>query len=260
MAPLFAPPTLSLRLFAVWGRNWLVWRKLALPSLLANLADPLIVLFGLGYGLGAVLGEMDGMSYFAFLGAGFVCSAAMYAATFESLYSAFSRMHVQRTWEAIVNAPMTLDDVIAGEWAWAATKAVAAGICVLAVVAAFGFVRSPAALAALPVIVLLGLAFAALGLAINALATGYDFFSYYMTVVLTPMLMLSGVFFPVEQLPSGAQVAATLLPLYHGVSIMRPLLSGELAPGWFGHLAVIGAYAMVAFYIAVVLTRRRLLR
>jgi lipooligosaccharide transport system permease protein len=131
---------------------------------------------------------------------------------------------------------------------------------VLAVVAAFGYVRSPAALAALPVIVLLGLAFAALGLAINALATGYDFFSYYMTVVLTPMLMLSGVFFPVEHLPSGVQVAANLLPLYHGVSIMRPLLAGEIAPGWFGHLAVIVAYAMVALYIAVVLTRRRLLR
>ncbi|MCG6953504.1 MAG: nodulation protein NodJ, partial [Betaproteobacteria bacterium] len=158
MVKLPAPPLLSPRCLAVWGRNWLVWRKLALPSILANLADPLIVLFGLGYGLGAVLGDMNGMAYFAFLGAGFVCSAAMYAASFESLYSAFSRMHVQRTWEAIVNAPMTLEDVVAGEWVWAATKAVAAGICVLAVVAVFGEVRFPSALLALPVIVLLGLA------------------------------------------------------------------------------------------------------
>ena len=260
MATLLALPALSPRCLAVWGRNWLVWRKLALPSILANLADPLIVLFGLGYGLGAVLGEMDGMGYFAFLGAGFVCSAAMYAASFEALYSAFSRMHVQRTWEAIVNAPMTLEDVVAGEWVWAATKAFAAGICVLAVVAVFGEVRFPGALLALPVLVLLGLAFAALGLAVNALANGYDFFSYYMTVVLTPMLMLSGVFFPVDRLPAAIQSVAVVLPLYHGVAVVRPLLSGEMPGAWIGHLAVIVAYAMLALYIAVVLTRRRLLR
>lgn len=260
MAKLLVPPLLSPRCLAVWGRNWLVWRKLALPSILANLADPLIVLFGLGYGLGAVLGDMNGMAYFAFLGAGFVCSAAMYAASFESLYSAFSRMHVQRTWESIVNAPMTLEDVVAGEWIWAATKAVAAGICVLAVVAVFGEVHFPSALLVLPVIVLLGLAFAALGLAINALANGYDFFSYYLTVVLTPMLMLSGVFFPVEQLPAAIQHVASALPLYHGVAVVRPLLFGEYPSGWFGHLLVIAAYAIVAFYFAVVLTRRRLLR
>jgi lipooligosaccharide transport system permease protein len=259
MANLLAPPALSPRCLAVWGRNWLVWRKLAFPSILANLADPLIMLFGLGFGLGAVLGRIGGVSYFAYLGAGFVCSAAMYAASFESLYSAFSRMHVQRTWEAIVNAPMTLDDVVAGEWIWAATKAFAAGVCVLAVVSAFGYVHSLAALAALPVIVALGLAFAALGLAINALASGYDFFSYYMTVVLTPMLMLSGVFFPVEQLPAGVQSVARLLPLYHGVAIVRPLLFGQPPSGWIVHLAVIAAYAIVAFYIAVLLTRRRLL-
>ena len=260
MAKLLAPPALSPRCLAVWGRNWLVWRKLALPSILANLADPLIVLFGLGYGLGAVLGEMDGMAYFAFLGAGFVCSATMYAASFESLYSAFSRMHVQRTWEAIVNAPMTLEDVVAGEWVWAATKAFAAGLCVLAVVAVFGEVRFPTAVLALPVIVLLGLAFAALGLAINALANGYDFFSYYMTVILTPMLMLSGVFFPIDRLPEGVRAVATTLPLYHGVSMVRPLLSGELPGGWPGHLSAIVAYAIVGLYLAVVLTRRRLLR
>ena len=200
-ASFFAPPELSLRWLAVWRRNWLVWRRLAIPSILGNLADPLIMLFALGYGLGALLGEMGGTSYFGFLAAGIAASATMYAATFESLFSAFSRMHVQRTWEAIVNAPMTLDDVLAGEWAWAASKALAAGACILVIVAAFGYATPARAVTALPVIVLIGLAFAALGLAVNALANGYDFFSYYMTIVLTPMLMLSGVFFPIEQLP-----------------------------------------------------------
>jgi len=105
----------NFRFVAVWRRNFLVWRKLAIPSILGNLADPLIMLFGLGYGLGAVLGNMGGTSYFAYLAAGFVASSTMYAATFESLFSAFSRMHVQKTWDAILNAPMTLEDVVAGE-------------------------------------------------------------------------------------------------------------------------------------------------
>jgi lipooligosaccharide transport system permease protein len=250
---------MSLRFVAVWRRNFLVWRKLAIPSILGNLADPLIMLFGLGYGLGAVLGNMGGTSYFAYLAAGFVASSTMYAATFESLFSAFSRMHVQKTWDAILNAPMTLEDVVAGEWAWAATKSLAAGVCMLAVIAAFGYAASPLALAAIPVVALVGLAFAGMGLSINALATGYDFFSYYMTLVLTPMMMLSGVFFPVEQLPAAVQAAAQALPLYHGVALARPLLLGEVPQAILLHVAVLLAYAIGGFYVAVLLTRRRLL-
>lgn len=257
---LYALPGPSLRWVAVWRRNWLVWRKLAVPSILGNLADPLIMLFALGYGLGAMLGDIGGTSYFGFLAAGFVASSTMYAATFESLFSAFSRMHVQRTWEAIVNAPMTLEDVLAGEWAWAATKAFAAGACMLLVVTAFGYAHPAYAVAALPVVVLVGLAFAAVGLAVNALATGYDFFSYYMTLALTPMLMLSGVFFPIDQMPEAVQAAARALPLYHGVAIVRPLLSGALAPGLAVHATVLVAYALAGFYVALVLTRRRLLK
>src|SRR5262245_403045 len=256
---LYAPPALSLRFVPVWRRHFLVWRKLALPSILGNLADPLIMLFGLGYGLGAVMGEIGGTSYFAFLAAGFVASSTMYAATFETLFSAFSRMHVQKTWEAIVNAPMTLDDVLLGEWAWAVTKALAAGVCMLAVIALFGYAKSILALAAIPAAVLVGFAFAGVGLCINAIANGYDFFSYYMTLVLTPMMMLSGVFFPLDQLPHAVQVIAMVLPLYHGVEIVRPLLLGSLPTHVLLHVAVLAAYAAVGFYIATVLTRRRLL-
>lgn len=259
-ARLYAFPELSLRSLAVWRRHFLVWRKLAIPSILGNLADPLIMLFGLGYGLGSVLGNLGGTSYFAFLAAGFLGSSTMYAASFEALFSAFSRMHVQRTWEAIVNAPMTLDDVLAGEWLWAASKALAAGLCMLAVVAAVGYAAWPHSLAAIPVLALVGLAFGALGLSVNALATGYDFFSYYMTLLLTPMMLLSGVFFPVEQLPALIRAIAQALPLYHGVELVRPLLGGGWPSQALLHLAVLAAYAAGAFYLATVLTRRRLLR
>ena len=259
-ARLYVLPSLSLRFVAVWRRHFLVWRKLAIPSILGNLADPLIMLFGLGYGLGAVLGDVGGGSYFEFLAAGFMASTTMYAATFESLFSAYSRMHVQKTWEAIVNAPMTLEDVLAGEWAWAATKALAAGVCMLAIISVAGYANFPLALAAVPVVVLIGLTFAALGLSVNALASGYDFFSYYMTLFLTPMTMLSGVFFPVEQLPAAILALAQALPLYHGVELVRALLGGTIPGNAPLHLAVLAAYALAAFYLATVLTRRRLMK
>jgi lipooligosaccharide transport system permease protein len=256
---IFAIPALSARFVPVWRRHFLVWRKLALPSILGNLGEPLIMLFGLGYGLGAVMGDMGGTTYFAFLSAGFVASSTMYAASFEALFSAFSRMHVQKTWEAIVNAPMTLDDVLLGEWMWATTKALAAGMCMLLVVALLGYARSPLALAAIPAAVLVALAFGGMGLAINALANGYDFFSYYMTLVLTPMMMLSGVFFPVAQMPHAIQLLAMALPLYHGVEMVRPFLSGAMPDHLLAHIAVLLGYAAAGFYVATVLTRRRLL-
>jgi lipooligosaccharide transport system permease protein len=109
------------------------------------------------------------------------------------------------------------------------------------------------------VVALVGLAFAGVGLSVNALATGYDFFSYYMTLVLTPMMMLSGVFFPVEQLPAAVQAAAQALPLYHGVALARPLLLGEVPQAILLHVGVLLAYAVGGFYVAVLLTRRRLL-
>ena len=258
-ARLYGPPALSPRFFAVWQRHFLVWRKLAIPSILGNLADPLIMLFGLGYGLGSVLGSMSGTSYFAYLAGGFLGSSTMMAASFEALFSAFSRMHVQKTWEAIVNAPMTLDDVLAGEWFWAATKALSAGICMLAVVAVAGYASFPHSLAAIPVLALIGLAFGGLGLCINALATGYDFFSYYMTLVLTPMMLLSGVFFPIDPLPAAVRLVAEVLPLYHGIELVRPMLTGGWPTHTLLHLIVLLAYAAGGFYLATVLTRRRLL-
>ena len=253
-------PQLSLRAFAVWRRNFLVWKKLAIPSLLGNLADPMIYLFGLGYGLGGMLPEVGGVPYIAFLAAGTVCASTMNAASFEALYSAFSRMHVQRTWEAIMNAPVTLEDVMAGELLWAAAKATLSGAAILVVIAALGFVASPLALWALPVIFLTGLAFAALGLIVTALAPSYDFFMYYFTLFITPMVLLCGVFFPPEQLPPLVQSVANWLPLTHSVALVRPLLFGEIPGGIIAHLAALLAVALAAFWIALTLIRRRLLK
>ena len=155
-------PVPSLRFVHLLQRNYLVWRKLMVPSLLGNLADPLIYLVGLGLGVGKLVGLVEGRPYVTFLAAGMLCQSTMTSASFEALYSAFSRLTVQRTWEGILQAPMTIADVVVGEWAWAALKATLSGVAILVVMYAFGIVHGLRPLAALPVLLLVGLAFAGL--------------------------------------------------------------------------------------------------
>ena len=253
-------PELSLRFTSVWRRNQLVWRKLAIASLLGNIADPLLYMIALGYGIGAFVPEVGGMKYIAFIGTGMVCQSAMFTSSFEAMYSAFSRMHMQRTWDAIINAPIALDDVVFAEWIWAASKAVMSTAAILVVILAMGFGHSWYALWILPLGFLVGLTFGAFGLVMNALAPGYDFFTYFFTLVLTPGLLLSGVFFPVAQMPAALQAVASLLPLKHAIDLARPLMMDRVPPDIVLHVVVLLAYALVAYYIALVLTRRRLLR
>jgi lipooligosaccharide transport system permease protein len=254
------PPLLSLRFVPVWRRNFLVWRKLALPSVLGNLADPVIYLFGLGFGIGMLVPEIGGVPYISFLAAGMVCSSTMNSASFEALYSGFSRMHVQKTWDAILNAPVALDDVVFAEMVWAASKALLSGLAILVVVTAFGLVEARYVMWLLPLVFLVGLVFAALGLVMTALAPSYDFFMYYFTLFITPMTLVSGVFFPLEQLPAALRGVAAVLPLTHAIELARPLLLGRLPANAGLHLTVLAGYGVAAFWLALALTRRRLTR
>jgi lipooligosaccharide transport system permease protein len=247
-----------MRWIAVWRRNMLVWRKLVAASVLTNLADPLIMLFGLGYGLGALMPSIEGMSYIAFFAAGQLCTATMFTASFESMFSGFSRMHGQKTWDAILYAPLVIDDIVAGEIMWAASKAWLTGSTILGVALVFGLAESPLlALLALPAAFLVGLAFSAVGLIMTVLARGWDFFSFYMTLVMTPMMMISGVFFPAERLPGWLLAVGQALPLYHGVELVRPLIAGRAPTGIVLHVAVLLGYAAAGYLVAIRFARRR---
>jgi lipooligosaccharide transport system permease protein len=256
----FALPRLTLRFFPIWRRHWLVWRKVAVPAILGHLADPVIYMLGLGYGLGSLLPEMGGTSYIAFLAAGTLCYSSMNSASFESLYGAFARMHEQRTWEAIMNTPVTLDDIVLSEILWSATKSLMSGVAVLIVIWILGLSDSLMSLWMIPLVLLIGLTFAAVGLIMTALAPAYDFFMYYFTLVITPMMLLCGVFFPVTQLPEALQALAAALPLTHAVDLARPLMKGEVPAQAVFHIGVLLTYALVGFYISLVLFRRRLSR
>lgn len=258
MAHHFALPRLSLRFFPIWRRHLLVWRKVASTSVIGHIADPMIYLLGLGYGLGSLLPEMGGTSYMVFLAAGTVCYSTMNSASFEALYSGFARMHEQRTWEAIMNTPVTLDDIVMAEMLWAASKSLLSGVTVVAVIGLLGLSSSWMTLWLLLLALLVGLCFAGLGLIMTSLAPSYDFFMYYFTLVITPMMLLCGVFFPVSQLPEFWQMVAEVLPLTHAVDIARPLMQGLLPENLWLHLAVLVGYAMTGFYVSLVLFRRRL--
>jgi lipooligosaccharide transport system permease protein len=156
-----------------------------------------------------------------------------------------------------MHAPLLLDDVLAGEWLWAAVKGCISGLAIILVALALGVTRSPMLVLVLPVVALTALAFSALGLCCNARAQGYDFFSYYFTLVLTPMTFVSGVFFPVSQLPQWLQAVSAVLPLTAAIELARPLVLGEWPPAVLRPVAVLLAYALGGFWLAAVLTRRR---
>src|SRR3954469_20652056 len=240
---LFVPPHLSRRFFHVWRRNFLVWRKLAIPSMLGNLADPMLYMLGLGYGLGSLLPQGDGTPYITLLAAGTVCYSTMSSASFEALYSAFSRMQIQKTWDAILNTPMGLDDVVLAEVVWAASKSFLSGTAIVVIIWVLGLSHSPLTLWILPLTILIGLTFGALGLVMTALAPSYDFFMYYFTLVVTPMVLLCGVFFPIAQLPPLLQHVAAAFPLAHAISLGRPLVLDQVPSQWWLHVGVLLAYA-----------------
>ncbi|HMM46945.1 MAG TPA: ABC transporter permease [Thiobacillaceae bacterium] len=254
-------PRLSLRFIPVWQRNYLVWRKLAIPSILGNLADPMLYMLGLGYGLGRLLPDVGGMPYLTFLAAGTVAYSTMNAATFEVLYSSFSRMHVQRTWDAILNAPMTLDDVMLGELTWAMAKSLLSGLAILAVIWGLGLHGDFwMTLWIIPLVALVGFCFGGMGLVMNALSPSYDFFLYYFTLVITPMVLLCGVFYPVSQLPAILQAVSAWLPLTHAIDLARPLVVGRVPDDIALHVFGLAAYGSAGYVAALALTRRRLLK
>lgn len=248
----------SLRFRHVVYRNYRVWRKLLVASVVGHLLDPLFWLVGLGFGLGSLLPSVGGMPYLEFLGSGMVCYGVMNSASFEALYSAFARLKQQRTWEGILHAPMTVTDIVAGEWVWAALKGMLSGVAILAVMAALGLVHGPGALWVLPVMLLTGLAFAGIALVVTAIAGSFDHFIYYFTLFITPMMMVSGVFFPTSQLPPAVQAVAQVLPLSHATQLVRGIVLGRPVEGVFVHLAALALFALIGIVVARALVARRL--
>jgi lipooligosaccharide transport system permease protein len=156
-----------------------------------------------------------------------------------------------------MNAPVSLDDIVMAEMLWAAYKAIFTVTAILVVMLALNISHSPKLLVAWLVLLGAGVTFSCIALIFNALAKGYDFFTYYFTLFLTPMMFLSGVFFPREQLPEVVRLVSAWLPLTAAVELVRPMFMDRWPQEPVRHLLVLAAYAAGSFWIALALTRRR---
>jgi lipooligosaccharide transport system permease protein len=246
---------------AVCRRQYLVWRKLIWASLTTNVANPLLFLFAFGFGLGAVIGDMGGLRYLAFVVPGMMAYSAMFAASFETTIGSYARFDMLKTWDAVLATPVSLMELLLGEAFWAAAKALFSAVCVLVVGAIWGGIGSFAgALLSLPLIFIASFTFAACGLAATAHARTWEFFSYFFTFWVTPMFVFSGVFFGVDRFPGYVQPIAWVLPMTHVIEVVRPLTAGQaLSPlVALGHLGYIVALAAAAFVLAYRRLRHRL--
>ena len=249
----------SKRFIQVWRRHLLVWRKSAATSLMGTLGEPLLYLLGMGYGLGRFVGEIEGVSYLVYLTSGILAASSMNTATFEALYGGFTRMTRQNTFHAMLATPLTVVDIVAGEVVWGATKSLISGSAIFLVGNLLGSIPSDTAFLVLPVVFLSGIVFTSMALVVVAVAPNYDFFLYYFTLVTTPMFLFCGVFFPVDSLPEMAQLVANMLPLAHVIALIRPLAIGLPLENPLFHIIALLFYAVLTFFLATRLLKKRLI-
>ncbi|HXK26448.1 MAG TPA: ABC transporter permease [Myxococcota bacterium] len=242
---------------SVWWRNASMYRRTWKANILPNFFEPVFYLAAIGIGVGAYIQEMGGTSYVRFLAPGLICVAAMNGASFEVTYNVFVRLTWEKTYDAMLTAPIEPDDVLLGEVLWALTRAGIYGGAFFIVVAAFGYAPLPRALLALPAIPLAGLLFASLGIAFSLRVTKIDFLSFYFTLFLTPLFLFSDVFFPIKERLSGPWlVVAEVLPLLHPVRAARAAFNGTL--GWQTLWDVV--YVLVVSAALLALARRTIRR
>lgn len=251
---------LSLRCaVAVWQRNLTVYRHTYKLNLVPNFFEPVFYLLAMGVGLGSYVTLGSGEPYLRFLAPGLVAAAAMNGATFETTYNSFVRMTFQRTYEGMLTTPVSVDDIAVGEMLWAITRSVIYGGIFLFIVLLFGLMQPASALLALPVIALTGALFAAIGLAFTAHVPHIEAYSWYYTMFLTPLFLLSGIFFPLEErFPPWAVGIAWATPLYHAAGLVRAASVGRLLDVHYASLGYMTVVTILLTWVALRRLRRRL--
>ena len=242
----------------MWQRNALISRKTILTTLGPRFVEAVAYLLIMGMGLGTYLVAVDGVDYVTFIAPGVACSSVMFGAILETTYNAFVRIHIRRIYEAVVTTPLSVGDVIVGEYLWAATRGVIYGLVFLVVMAVMGLIASWWVLL-VPVVFIVGaMCFAILGMTYTAFVSNIEHFNIFFTALLTPMFLFGGIFFPFDQLPTWAQVVGWCLPLSHMVQATRDLVLGTV-DGWTAlHVGVLIVVTAALFWIPIRRLERRL--
>jgi len=243
---------------AVWRRDALVFSKLWRGALLPTFLDPLFYLMAIGFGLGTYVANINGLPYKDFIAPGLIASATMWSSAFETTYNVYFRMNELRLYDAVLSTPVEVPDLVAGDLLWSSTRATIYGTVFLVIVAAFGLVSSPWAIAIPPLVFIGGLCFSVIGYTFTALIPKIDLYSYFFTLGITPMFLFSGIFFPFDRLPGWVEGVAWVTPLYHLVEITRGMATGPDGLQIAIHLAWLLAVSAALFTVPVRAGRNRL--
>ena len=243
----------------VWQRHFTVYKKLYKYSVVLNFVEPALYLVALGLGLGAFVKEINGIPYINFIAPGFIASSSMFAATYECTYGTYIRMTFQKTFDAILATPVNLQDLVAGELMWGATKSMFYGTIIIIAISFFRLVDSPFIILLIPILFLSGLLFAQLSIICAAIVPGIDSFNYYYTLFMTPMFLFSGIFFPLDPLPKTITYIAYFTPLYHLANICRALTAGNISGSVMGATWLLIA-VLILSPIPFRLMRKRLIK
>jgi lipooligosaccharide transport system permease protein len=248
----------------VWQRNLTVYRQNWKIGFLPPILEPLLYLTAFGIGIGSLVGEISyagqAVSYASFIAPALLAFNIMNNAFFENTYGSFVRMYYQKTFDAMMATPLSVDEIITGEIVWGATKSLIANIIMLTVISFFGLIQYPAGLLMIPLAFLWGLAFGSIGMFFTAVTRHIDLFNLPFFLFITPMFLFSGTFFPLENLPSWAQNLAMFLPLTHLVRLTRNLCYGQFGVDMLGPMAYWLVFTLLFYVLALYGMRRRLIK
>jgi lipooligosaccharide transport system permease protein len=255
---------ISWRFIRVWQRNLIVYQRIWKINFLPPLLEPLLYLLAFGVGLSSLIGEVayEGarLSYMVFIAPALLAITMMQNGFFETTFASFVRMYYQKTFDAIMATPLSLEEVITAEIIWGATKAVIAATIMLAVISLMGLIHYPHGLLIIPLAFLGGVAFGAIGMFFTGITPTIDMFNLPIFLFITPMFLFGGTFFPTEQLPQWAQNLAIVFPLTHLVRITRYLCLGVLDLSLLWNLTYLVVFTLIFFPLALFVMRRRLVR
>jgi lipooligosaccharide transport system permease protein len=251
-------PLVGTRAWLLVERNLLVYRRIWL-LIVSGFFEPVFYLFSVGIGIGALVGTVVGpggraIDYTAYVAPALLASSAMNGAIYDATMNVFFKLKYARTYDAMLSTPLGPGDIAVGEIAWAQLRGTLYSVAFLLVMAVMGLIDSWWALLALPVTMLVGLAFAAVGMAATTFMRGWQDFEFVQLAIL-PMFLFSTTFYPLTVYPGPVQVLVRLTPLYHGIELIRPLTTGAgLGPGLAGH----ALYFLGLAALGVAVTARRL--
>lgn len=221
--------------------------------------EPTIFLLAFGFGFGSLVSTVNGYPYVEFVGTGTVATAVLFSSAFPAMFGTFVKREFQHTYDAILAAPVDTEELVTGEALWIALRAGTYGCVPLLVAMVFGLDPSWGMLTVPFIAFLAGFGWANFGITIAGIAKSIENFNYVTSAVLTPLFLVAGTFFPIDDLPEWAQVLAQFNPLYHCVQLVRDAVFGF--EGWadVGHLAVIVAFGLVMWRVAINRMQRRLI-